>query len=180
MLPPLGEDETEDDRKNLSLRSKFSSVYAEIWLLGSPGDSVISAHKPRRTTIALNSDHGSIHAQVVCPFIYPFFSRPHEPDVVSLLEHSRRRSTIFTEGDRLPRCDPTGLATFLPGPLISLHAPRGYLCQRPTRSERNPAEPSGHHTAVLYWRFPIAGGRRMARRSGRGRCGAWAHSGQVY
>ncbi|KAH0834982.1 hypothetical protein J3R83DRAFT_10697 [Lanmaoa asiatica] len=64
MLPPLSEDETEADRKNLCLRSKFNSVHAEIWLLGSPRDSVIGAHKPRRTTIALTAEHGSIRTQV--------------------------------------------------------------------------------------------------------------------
>ncbi|KAG8216598.1 hypothetical protein J3R82DRAFT_6784 [Butyriboletus roseoflavus] len=64
MLPPLGDGKTEDDRKHLSLRSKFSSVHAEIWLLGSPRDSVIDTHKFRRTTIALTSNHGSIRAQV--------------------------------------------------------------------------------------------------------------------
>jgi len=59
MLPLLDEGETEDDRKNLRLTSRFSSVNAEIGLLGSP-----SAPKPRRTTIALTSDYGSIHAQL--------------------------------------------------------------------------------------------------------------------
>jgi len=45
--------------KNLRLTSRLSSVNAEIGLLGSP-----SAPKPRRTTIALTSDYGSIHAQL--------------------------------------------------------------------------------------------------------------------
>ena len=59
MLPPLGDNEAEDDRKNLCLTSRYNSVNAEIWLLGSPS--------VRRTTIALTSDHGSIHAQLVRP-----------------------------------------------------------------------------------------------------------------
>ncbi|KAI9457928.1 hypothetical protein HD554DRAFT_1758305 [Boletus coccyginus] len=57
VLPPLAEDESEDDRKNLRLRSKSSSVHADIWLLGPQ-----ACLKHRRTTIALTSDHGSIHA----------------------------------------------------------------------------------------------------------------------
>ncbi|KAG6379892.1 hypothetical protein JVT61DRAFT_10455 [Boletus reticuloceps] len=52
MLPPLRQDETEDDRKNLNLRSQNNP------------ESAIGADKPRRTTIALISDHGSIRAQV--------------------------------------------------------------------------------------------------------------------
>ena len=72
VLPPLNDGETENDRKNLSLTSKHSSVYADIWLLGSSApivsDSATGISKHRRTTIALTSDHGSIHAQLVCPF----------------------------------------------------------------------------------------------------------------
>ena len=84
MLPLLDEGETEDDRKNLCLRSRFSSVKAEIWLLGSP-----SAPKPRRTTIALASDYGSIHAQLVRPFL--FLSRsPRRAD------RPARASTLLT------------------------------------------------------------------------------------
>ncbi|KAF8427657.1 hypothetical protein L210DRAFT_3652516 [Boletus edulis BED1] len=68
ILPPLRQDDTEDDRKNLNLRSQNSSVNADIWLLGTPSsqdpESAIGADKPRRTTIALISDHGSIRAQV--------------------------------------------------------------------------------------------------------------------
>jgi hypothetical protein len=63
MLPLLGENETEDDRKNLCLASRYSSVNAEIWLLGSSSGGT----KPRRTAIALTSDHGSIRAQLVRP-----------------------------------------------------------------------------------------------------------------
>ena len=68
-LPLLAEGETEHDRKNLCLTSRFSSVNAEIWLLGSPSPSTpaIGPPKPRRTTIALSSDHGSISAQLVRP-----------------------------------------------------------------------------------------------------------------
>ncbi|KAN0086178.1 hypothetical protein V8E55_007312 [Tylopilus felleus] len=67
LLPPLGDNQSEDDRKNLSLASKHSSVNAEIWLLpGSPvpSESATDTLKPRRTTIALASDHGSIRAQL--------------------------------------------------------------------------------------------------------------------
>jgi len=67
LLPPLGDNETEDDRKNLSLTSKHSSVHADIWLLSGsplPSESATSANKPRRTTIRLASEHGSIRAQL--------------------------------------------------------------------------------------------------------------------
>ena len=65
MLPPLDENETEDDRKNLCLTSRNSSVHIEIWLLG-PGVTVPTG-KPRRTTIALTSGYGSIRTQLVRP-----------------------------------------------------------------------------------------------------------------
>ena len=73
MLPPLGENETEDDRKNLCLSSRNSSVNAEMWLLG-PG---VPTSKPRRTTVVLTSGHGSIRAQLVHPFSS---RRPYDPD----------------------------------------------------------------------------------------------------
>ncbi|KAF8553221.1 hypothetical protein OG21DRAFT_1414726, partial [Imleria badia] len=63
MLPPLGDNETEADRKNLCLKSRDSSVRADVWLLGSSPSSD-SAQKPLRTTLALNSEHGSIRSQV--------------------------------------------------------------------------------------------------------------------
>ena len=84
MLPLLGEGETEDDRKNLCLTSRFSSVNVEIWLLGSP-----SAPKPRRTTIVLTSDYGSTHAQLVCPFYFLFRSRRR-------VDRPARASTLST------------------------------------------------------------------------------------
>ena len=75
LLPPLGEGETEQDRKNLSLTSKYS-INADIWLLGSSsGESVMGVRKPQRTTIALTSEHGSIHAKLV----YLFRSSFHTP-----------------------------------------------------------------------------------------------------
>ena len=36
ILPPLGEDKTEDDHNNPCLTSEFGSVNAETWLLGTP------------------------------------------------------------------------------------------------------------------------------------------------
>jgi len=61
MLPPLCDNKTEEDRENLSVKSKNSSVHADIWLLGPSGDAKIN---PRRTTIFLHSSHGCISAQV--------------------------------------------------------------------------------------------------------------------
>ena len=88
MLPLLGEGETEDDRKNLRLTSRFSPVGAEIWLLGSPSTS-----KPRRTTIAFTSDFGSIHAQPACPFYFYFRSRRR-------IDRLARASTLSTAQPR--------------------------------------------------------------------------------
>ena len=65
MLSLLGENETEEDRKNLCVTSRNGSVNAEIWLLGSGVTE--PAGKARRTTIALTSGHGSIRAQLVRP-----------------------------------------------------------------------------------------------------------------
>jgi len=61
MLPPLCDSKTEEDRENLSLKSKNGSVHADIWLLGPSGDTKID---PRRTTISLLSSNGSISAEV--------------------------------------------------------------------------------------------------------------------
>jgi hypothetical protein len=69
MLPPLCDSQTEEDRKNLSLKSKNGSVHADIWLLGPSGDAKIDPYKPRRTTISLISSHGAISAQVVRHFV---------------------------------------------------------------------------------------------------------------
>ena len=72
MLPPLDDANTDADRKNLCLRSHSGSVQADIWLLGSNANASTSASaKPRRTTLALTSDHGSLRAQVVRPFSRP-------------------------------------------------------------------------------------------------------------
>lgn len=65
LLPLLGEGETEQDRKNLSLTSMFS-INTDIWLLSSSsGESVTGMRKPQCTTIVLTSEFGSIHAQLV-------------------------------------------------------------------------------------------------------------------
>lgn len=67
LLPPLSSEESEADRKNLSLHSTHGSVNADIWLLGAraaqPSDSKKST---KRTTLDVGSDNGSVTARVVC------------------------------------------------------------------------------------------------------------------
>ncbi|KAH7921838.1 hypothetical protein BV22DRAFT_1038167 [Leucogyrophana mollusca] len=74
-LPPLAPDETEGDRKNLSLHSSHGSVHADIWLLASQdkGPNTPEVTK-KRTTLHLSSGHGSVHTAVrtisgAAPFI---------------------------------------------------------------------------------------------------------------
>lgn len=75
LLPPLRPEESEADRKNLSLRSKHGSVNAEIWLLGAwdaqPSESKKST---KRAILDIGSDDGSVTARVhtihgVVPFL---------------------------------------------------------------------------------------------------------------
>lgn len=99
MLPPLCDNKTEEDRENLRLKSKNSSVHADIWLLGPSGDAKPDPCKPRRTTISLISSHGSISAQVVRHFV----PAVHVADVrASELSTMPRRSHLLgappTEG----------------------------------------------------------------------------------
>ncbi|KAG1843098.1 hypothetical protein C8R48DRAFT_35140 [Suillus tomentosus] len=65
LLPPLSPEESEADRKNLSLHSTNGSVNADIWLLGAraaqPSDSKKST---KRTTLDISSDNGSVTARV--------------------------------------------------------------------------------------------------------------------
>jgi len=65
LLPPLSSEESEADRKNLSLHSTHGSVNADIWLLGAraaqPSDSKKST---QRTTLDVGSDNGSVTARV--------------------------------------------------------------------------------------------------------------------
>lgn len=70
-LPPLGEGETEEDRKNLHLHTRDGSVDVDIWLAGHQEHSKI--HK-RRTTLHVSSRDGSIAVKVhAIDAIEPFF-----------------------------------------------------------------------------------------------------------
>lgn len=65
LLPPLSPEESEADRKNLSLHSTNGSVNGEIWLLGTQGAEPIDSKKPtKRTTLDIGSDNGSVTARV--------------------------------------------------------------------------------------------------------------------
>lgn len=78
LLPPLCPEESEANRKNLSLHSKNGSVSAEIWLLG---DREFESKKPtKRTTLDIGSEHGSVTARVhtihgVAPFLLTVSAR---------------------------------------------------------------------------------------------------------
>ncbi|KAG1811830.1 uncharacterized protein BJ212DRAFT_494748 [Suillus subaureus] len=73
LLPPLRPEESEADRKNLSLRSKHGSVNAEIWLLGARDAQPSESKKfTKRAILDIGSDDGSVTARVVCRlFDYP-------------------------------------------------------------------------------------------------------------
>ncbi|KAI6104093.1 hypothetical protein F5141DRAFT_1126954 [Pisolithus sp. B1] len=76
-LPPLGEGETERDRKNLHLRTRDGSVDVDVWLVGHQGRS--EARK-RRTTLHVSSRDGSIAVKVhaidaIEPFFLDIFTR---------------------------------------------------------------------------------------------------------
>ncbi|KAG2151152.1 uncharacterized protein EDB93DRAFT_1249344 [Suillus bovinus] len=65
LLPPLSPEESEADRKNLSLHSKNGSVNAEIWLLGAQDAQPFDSKKPtKRTILDIGSENGSITARV--------------------------------------------------------------------------------------------------------------------
>jgi hypothetical protein len=68
LLPPLGEDESESNRKNLSLQARYGSVDVDISLVGDnnsgPEDRKRN-YKKKRTTLTLASSHGSVTAKVV-------------------------------------------------------------------------------------------------------------------
>jgi len=64
LLPALAEGETEADRKNLRLSSKYGSISNKIWILNSSGGDDLLVGERKRTTIDLASDHGSIRVQL--------------------------------------------------------------------------------------------------------------------
>lgn len=74
LLPPLGPEESEENRKNLSLHSKHGSVTAEIWLLGVRDAQPFDSKRTKRTTLDICSQNGSVTARVhtiheVAPFL---------------------------------------------------------------------------------------------------------------
>lgn len=75
LLPPLRPEESEGDRKNLSLHSTNGSVDGEIWLLGTRGARPFdSKTSTKRTILDIGSKNGSATARVhtiqgVAPFL---------------------------------------------------------------------------------------------------------------
>ena len=159
---PLGEDKTEDDRKNLCLMSRFGSVHAEIWVLDTPGAPVIGAPNPRRTTMALTSDYGSICAQLVRRFIFISLPSSCRPTGALYVVYPRRCSPVVTDSAYLPRDDPTRPPAFLPGTPTLLHAPRQHLRQQRDRPEGDPSQSTRHHTVA--GRFMLTRWRRWRAR----------------
>ncbi|KAG1763301.1 hypothetical protein EDD22DRAFT_887538 [Suillus occidentalis] len=81
LLPPLGPEESEENRKNLSLHSKSGSVTAKIWLLGIRDAQPFDSKNPtKRTTLDISSHYGSVTARVhtihrVAPFLLTISAR---------------------------------------------------------------------------------------------------------
>jgi hypothetical protein len=90
LLPPLGPEESEENRKNLSLHSKHGSVTAEIWLLGVRDAQPFDSKKTKRTTLDICSQNGSVTARVVCCL----FDCPGSP-LIRLLAHYPRGCAVL-------------------------------------------------------------------------------------
>jgi len=69
LLPPLTADESEGDRKNVNLKSRCGTIDVEISLMGDAQDSSVEeAWLKKRTSLDINSDHGSINVKLrTCP-----------------------------------------------------------------------------------------------------------------
>ncbi|KAG2054319.1 hypothetical protein BDR06DRAFT_884551 [Suillus hirtellus] len=96
LLPPLNTGETDQERKNLYLRTKDGSIDANIWLIGQEEATPRSG---RRTTLSLSSDDGSITAKintvkVAAPFLLDIYSR--DGRVTVLLPRSFHGSLLLT------------------------------------------------------------------------------------
>jgi len=96
LLPPLNSGETDQERKNLYLRTKDGSIDADIWLIGQEEATPRSG---RRTTLSLSSADGSITAKVnavkvVAPFLLDIYSR--DGRVTVLLPRSFHGSLLLT------------------------------------------------------------------------------------
>lgn len=63
LLPPLAEGMSEDDRKNVKFESKHGGIDVSITLLGDAQDP--SAIVKKRTSLDMNSEHGSINLKIV-------------------------------------------------------------------------------------------------------------------
>ncbi|KAG1729511.1 uncharacterized protein EDB91DRAFT_811312 [Suillus paluster] len=77
LLPPLNAGETDQDRKNLYLRTKDGNINADIWLIGQ---EEAAPKNKRRTTLSLSSNDGHITAKintvkVVAPFLLDIYAR---------------------------------------------------------------------------------------------------------
>ncbi|KAG2151153.1 uncharacterized protein EDB93DRAFT_296409 [Suillus bovinus] len=77
LLPPMNTGETDQERKNLYLRTKDGSIDADIWLIGQ---EEAAPRNGSRTTLSLSSDDGSITAKIntvkiVASFLLDVYSR---------------------------------------------------------------------------------------------------------
>ncbi|KAG2140684.1 hypothetical protein DEU56DRAFT_289787 [Suillus clintonianus] len=81
LLPPIGPEEDEADRKNLSLHSTNGSVNAQIWLLSARDPQPFDSKKPtKRTILDVGSEHGSVTVRVqtihgAAPFLLTISAR---------------------------------------------------------------------------------------------------------
>ncbi|KAG1811829.1 uncharacterized protein BJ212DRAFT_1277475, partial [Suillus subaureus] len=96
LLPPLNTGETDQDRKNLYLRTRDGSIDADIWLIGQ---EEAAPKNGRRTTLSLSSNDGSVTAKintvkVVAPFLLDIYAR--DGQVTVLLPRSFHGSLLLT------------------------------------------------------------------------------------
>jgi hypothetical protein len=66
LLPPLAEGVSEDDRKNVKFESMHGGIDVSLTLLGDAQDpSVNEITAKKRTSLDMNSEHGSINLKIV-------------------------------------------------------------------------------------------------------------------
>ncbi|KAG0702192.1 hypothetical protein DFH29DRAFT_805295 [Suillus ampliporus] len=81
LLPPLRPEESEADRKNLSLHSKNGSVNADVWLLSARDTQSFDSKRPtKRTILDVGSEHCSVTVRVqtihgAAPFLLTISAR---------------------------------------------------------------------------------------------------------
>jgi hypothetical protein len=97
LLPPLNAGETDQNRKNLYLRTRDGRIDADIWLIGQEEEA--APRNGSRTTLSLSSIDGSITAKIntvkaVAPFLLDIYAR--DGQVTVLLPRSFHGPLLLT------------------------------------------------------------------------------------